>query len=166
MNTPFRSRPHIRPKPDDEDNQQIVEGIIAEDHALVPVDLPPEEEAPRRRRRRPRVANPGLLILALGLMVAGVFFTMMNVDALSDQVLEDWPFVTLGLAVLWCLIALVRRDATAFLGGAAIIGLSVSLLLDTQDVGASFEETVVGSILIVLGLAIVVRGVLLRSTPA
>jgi hypothetical protein len=95
------------------------------------------------------------------MMVAGIFFTYLNAAANPDPVLEWWPSVSLFVSLVWSMVALVRRNATAFLGGAGAAGLSISLLLHTQDV-AQFQETVVGVILISIGLAIVVRGLLLR----
>jgi sulfite exporter TauE/SafE len=50
----------------------------------------------------------------------------------------------------------------SFLGGAAFTGLGVSLLMDTQDV-AQFQETVMGVLLVMVGLGIIIRGFLLRG---
>lgn len=179
MKQPFRSRPRVRPRQEPtepEDDDQIVEGVIEEPrNKLVPVpipDLPPQGESPRQgRRSQPpsgsrqlpvmRVAEPGLLLIAIGMMVAGIFFTYLNVAGNPDPVLEWWPSVSLFVSLVWSMVALTRRNATAFLGGAGAAGLSISLLLHTQDV-AKFQETVVGVILISIGLAIIVRGLLLR----
>lgn len=175
MKQPFRSRPRVRPRQEPtppEDDDQIVEGVIEEQHnQLVPVpDLPPHAQAPRQgrrakssRRKLPQVgvSEPGLLLIALGLMAAGIFFTYLNVIENPDPALEWWPAVSLFVSMMWSMVALTRRNATAFLGGAGAAGLSISLLLHTQDV-AEFQETVVGVILISIGLAIIVRGLLLR----
>lgn len=175
MTQPFRSRPRVRRQPE-EPQEQIVDGVIAEEEeqSLVPYDLPaeglPPEEPPLTARParplRPRPAahweiRPALLILSVALVIAGIFFTLLNVASLSAAVREWWPAVLLGAAMLWSLIALIRRDAVAFLGGAGVSGVSISLLIDTQEM-AEFRETVVGAILISIGVAIVVRGLLLR----
>lgn len=175
MSEPFRSRPRIRPQqaPPPEPEDQVIDGVITEDieQSLVPYSEPePAQAEPRHRPQRPRVkrtrlVHVDLFMLALMLLVGGIFFTLMNVTTLADAILQWWPAASLGAAVLWSFMALVRRDATAFLGGAGIAGLSVSLLLDSNDV-APFGESVVGVILISLGVAIVVRGLLLRSTEA
>ena len=61
------------------------------------------------------------------------------------------------------LVALVRQRIPSFLGGAAVAGAGVSLLLDTQGV-VPVEETLLGLILVAAGLGVVVRGFLLRQT--
>ncbi len=169
MKEPFRSRPPIR-RPEVEDDQ-IVDGEVEEEAlALIPLEGPdeiplPHDAAPSHSLRRQllavRVPGPGLLALALALLAAGVFFTLLNVATLPDDVANWWPMATLAAAGLWSLVALLRRDARSFLGGASAAGLSVSFLLDVQDV-APLEETVVGVILITLGVAIMVRGLLMR----
>lgn len=176
MKQPFRSRPRVRPRQESEtpvEDDQIVEGVIEEHkNQLVPVpipDVPPHESvherrrASRNRRQLPtmRVSEPGLLLIAIGMMVAGIFFTYLNTASNPDKILDWWSAVSLFVAMMWSMVALSRRNATAFLGGAGAAGLSVSLLLHTQDV-AQFQETMVGIILITIGLAIIVRGLLLR----
>lgn len=169
---PFRSRPRVvRPQElaqqaqAEEDN--IVEGVIPADHALVPADAyysdPPRPvRRPRRRTRGLRIPRFSVLVLSLLLMVGGIFFTLLNVGVVEGDAEVWWPTVTLGGAVLWMLGALIRRDATAFVIGGGVAGISVSLLLDTQDI-ADFRETVVGVILMMLGMSVIVRGLLIRS---
>lgn len=182
---PFRSRPHVtrRPKPDSEDTPspsaepdepEVVEGVLEEDEPrqllaapakprqaiALPVDYD-EDEAEERTSGR-QVTSWGLLLIATGLTIGGVFITLLNVADLPDVVEKWWPMVSLIVALLWSFGALLRRNAASFLGGATVVGLSLSLLLDSQDI-ATFEETVVGIILMTFGLAIVMRGLLLRS---
>ncbi len=171
--SPFHSRPRLRP----DEEEQIIDGIMEPNpvQALVPVDEadkePPPDDKSRRPRRRlrigfPRVDQPGAFVLAVTLIVGGTFFTLMNVSSLSEQVLEWWPLTVLGGALLWSFVALIRQDPRSFLAGTGALGFGISLLLAAQDI-ATFEETVVGAILITLGLGIVMRGLLLRSaSPA
>ena len=42
-----------------------------------------------------------------------------------------------GSCMLWMLITLVRRQVTSFLGGAALVGVGLSALLDAQDIAAA-----------------------------
>lgn len=177
---PFRSRPRIErepssPEPDQEpspvepDNEpyeeDIIEGIMEES---LPQAIIPSEQVrqplhlPEDSTVADRVTRPGLLLIALGLTIGGIFLTIVNNADLPTTIEEWWPAVSLAAAALWSLVALLRRDVRAFLGGAVVAGLSISLLLETQGI-AAFGETVVGVILMTFGLAIVMRGLLLRS---
>jgi hypothetical protein len=121
------------------------------------------EDQPRRRRR---IARPALqyryLLLALFLGAAGILGTLLKQDQLPSTVREWWPAVVLAGTVVWLLGALVQRHIASFLGASAIAGLGLSVLMDTQDI-ATFEETVMGVMLVTVGLGIVIRGFLLRQ---
>ena len=173
MQRPFRSR-QTPPPPGPDDEPEVVEGTVpaADNQALVPADYYQEPQRPDRKIRRPRRRTKGLrvprftlFVIAIALIVSGVFFTLLNIDAVPDDLQEIWPAVSLGAAGIWAFGALIRRDATAFVAGAAIAGLSISALLHTQDV-ADFSETVVGVILVTLGLSVVIRGLLIRPRVA
>lgn len=175
MSQPFRSRPRIRRQTELPAEPEVVEGVLSEapqqalvpfepENEVLPVDapiLPPRPIRPQKTAKREWAIRPGLLILAFVLIASGIFFTLLNVATLNKTVVEWWPAVMLGGAVLWILLALFRQDATAFLGGAGAMGISTSLLLETQKI-ASVGETMVGAILISLGLGIMMRGLLLR----
>jgi hypothetical protein len=127
---------------------------------------------PARRRRLPHLAIrlPALgvemrvvpLLLALALIVAGVFGTLLNLDEFDADVEAWWPAAVIGVAVLWMLVALIRRQVASFLGGSALAGIGISLLLSTQAV-ATLRESLVGLSLVTIGLGIVIRGFLLRQ---
>lgn len=175
---PFRSRPRIErepaepeqePSPVEPDNElyeeDIIEGIMEESlpQAIVPAEqIRQPLQLPEDHSVADRVARPGLLLIAVALTVGGIFLTIVNNADLPAAIEEWWPAVSLAAAALWSLVALMRRDVRAFLGGAVVAGISISLLLETQGI-ASFGETVVGVILMTFGLAIVMRGLLLRS---
>ena len=107
----------------------------------------------------------GVLVLALLLIAAGVVGTLRNLDRLELTVPEQWPFVVLAIAGLWLVIALNRRNVTSALGAAALAGVGVSALLDVQGI-AAWRETLIGTVVVMLGLGIVLRGLLLRQTVA
>ena len=161
---PFISRDYIPPAP--EDAEEVVEGIV-EEKSLVPASYygePQKQPPPRRPRRRTRgvkIPRFSLFAISVSLVVAGVFFTLLNVAELPADVREQWPIVSLAAAALWSLIALIRRQSTAFVAGTAIAGVSLSFLLDNQNI-ADFEQTVFGVLLIMLGLSVVIRGLLIR----
>jgi hypothetical protein len=181
---PFRSRPRVerRPKSDlppppseQGEGEEIIEGVIEEHipapqqpsilpappRAYEPLRLPMEVEQPRSRQKR--VEHPGLLLLAIGLVIGGLFITILRNANLPDVIEEWYPALSLVCALVWCFMALTRRDVRAFLGGAVIFGFSLSLLLETQNV-AHFTETIAGVLLMSFGLAIVMRGLLIRPS--
>lgn len=132
-------------------------------------DLP---AAPRRRRSLPRARLPrvdlgivfrlDVLLLALFLIAAGIFGTLLYQDRLQDDIVAWWPVAIIAGGALWMVLMLVRRQVAPFLGGSAFAGVGLSLLLNSQDI-AAFEETVLGVVLVTVGLGIVVRGLLLRQ---
>ena len=127
-----------------------------------------DESTPRHRRLRlPRPAlgvriRFGVLLLALALIASGSLSTLLRQDRLGEDVVAWWPAVPLGVSALWMLIALVQRQVTSFLGGAALAGFGLSALLDAQDI-AALGDTLLGTMLVAVGLGIVVRGFLLRG---
>ncbi len=137
-------------------------------YAYPPAGMPAaEEETARRRRRLPRPSlgvriRFWVLLLALALIAGGIFGTLLWQDRLRDEVTVWWPVIPLVISALWMLIALVRRQVTSFLGGAALAGFGLSALLDTQDI-AALRETLLGTVLVTVGLGVVVRGFLLRG---
>lgn len=190
MSEPFRSRPRItRPvsKPPESPatqppDEEIIEGVIEEERGVVPFDptishqeqqraqyyeylAREDEQAETRKGFWHNIADMGLFLVALALVMGGIFFTLLNVVELPAIITEWWPVVTLFVSLFWSLSALNRRNAAAFLGGAGTAGLSISLLLHTQDI-AEFRETFVGIVLISLGAAVITRGLLLRQTTA
>jgi hypothetical protein len=132
----------------------------------------PDEESRRRRVRlpRPRIGRPslgieirfGVLLAAILLIVGGIFGTLLNLDRISGEVADWWPAALLAVAVLWMGAALIRRRVASFLGASAFLGVGLSLLMDTQRV-ADANDTIVGIVLITVGLGIVMRGFLLRG---
>jgi hypothetical protein len=103
--------------------------------------------------------------VALALVVGGIFFTLLNVAELPAIVTNWWPIVTLVISFAWSFSALKQRNAAAFLGGAGAVGLSISMLLHTQEI-ADFGETFVGFVLISIGTGVIMRGLLLRQATA
>lgn len=144
----------------------------AEGDAGVGVPEPPETGTRRRRLRVPRVPLPhaqggntlrwDALLLAVALVALGIFGTLLVQDQLSGDIVEWWPVGLVAVALVWMLVALVRRHVTSFLGATALAGIGLSALMDAQDI-ARFDETLLGVVLVMLGLGIVMRGFLLRQ---
>jgi hypothetical protein len=189
MKEPFRSRPRVtRPEatppksqPATPPEEEIIEGVIEEERSVVPFDpvvshqeqaraqyyeyLAREEETQPRTGFWSKVDAPGLFLVALALVVGGIFFTLLNVAELPAIVTNWWPIVTLVISFAWSFSALKQRNAAAFLGGAGAVGLSISMLLHTQEI-ADFGETFVGFVLISIGTGVIMRGLLLRQATA
>lgn len=190
MSEPFRSRPRVtRPtskpaeaQPSRPAEEEIIEGVIEEERSVVPFDpvvsqqeqqraqyyeylAREEDHEDTRTGLLSKIAAPGLFLVALALVVGGIFFTLLNIAELPSIITRWWPTIVLFISLFWSLSALNRRNAAAFLGGAGAAGLSISLLLNAQEI-ASFGETFVGLILIAIGTGVIMRGLLLRQATA
>jgi hypothetical protein len=134
----------------------------------------PEREPRRRAIRlpRPSVHLPtlslginiewGYLLLALALIVAGIFGALLNRGQVPDNIEEWWPLAIVVAAAVWMVVALARRQVASFLGGSALAGVGLSLVMNNQDI-ADFRETLLGMVLVTAGLGIAIRGFLLRQ---
>ena len=155
--------------------ERVAPGVPTPGEAVVSeyVRRPADEgESVRRGLRLPRIrlprlivwraVRPGLLLLAASLIAGGVLWTMHNRGQLSPDVEQWWPVVVVGLAFAWALLALIGRRVAEFLAAVALSGIGISLLLDTQDL-ITWQETLVGIVLITVGVGIIARGLLLRQ---
>lgn len=137
----------------------------------------PEREERSRRIRipAPRISVPHIhisrpsinlrldvLFVAAFLVALGIFGTLLNLDRINTTGRAWWPVTIIASALLWMISALLRRQVASFLGGTALAGVGLSLLMDTQDI-ASARETLLGVVLLAVGLGIVIRGFLLRG---
>ncbi len=146
------------------------------DYNNLPETAYPAHEARRRVQfprphlgLRPPASGTALrwdyLLLAVVLIGGGIFGALLNRDRLQAQIEEWWPLAVVVVAAAWMIIALARRQVASFLGGAALAGVGLSLLMNNQDI-AGFKETVLGMVLVTAGLGIVIRGFVLRQqTP-
>lgn len=143
-----------------------------EEQAPAPQPRVVEERAPRDLPR-PRLERPQLgwslrldvLLFALALIAGGIAATLIVQDRIEIELDQRWPVGVLALAGVWMLLALVRGHVTAFLGGAALAGVGLALLMDVEDI-AAFDESVLGVVLVTLGLGIVIRGLVMRPSSA
>ncbi len=121
---------------------------------------------PQPRRTAPGASrlgfSPGVLIVVLLLVTAGIVGTLLNLDRLELDIPGEWPAVLIVVAVVWLILALRQRRVTPALGAAMLVGAGLSALLDTQGV-AEWRDTMLGAVLIALGLGLVIRGLLLRQ---
>jgi hypothetical protein len=94
--------------------------------------------------------------------VAGIFGALLNRGQVPDNIEEWWPLAIVVAAAVWMVIALARRQVASFLGGSALAGVGLSLVMNNQDI-ADFRETLLGMVLVTAGLGIAIRGFLLRQ---
>src|SRR5579859_334213 len=123
-------------------------------------------EAPIARKRRqwlPFLINWWALFLVLALIAVAIFAVLLNQGALPPEIVMWWPVVVAVPSALWLLVSLVRRNARSILAAAALLGVSISLLLATQKV--PLGPTLVGITFITTGAGIMLRGLLLRNQP-
>jgi hypothetical protein len=154
--------------------ERVAPDIPTPDEAVVSeyVRREPEEEIRRRGLRLPRIriprlivwhaVRPGLLLLASTLIAGGVLWTMHNRGQLSADIEQWWPAFVVALGFAWAILALIGRRVAEFLAAVALMGIGISLLLDTQDI-ITWQETIVGIVLITVGVGIIARGLLLRQ---
>ncbi len=134
-------------------------------------ELAPAESGlkPPRRLMLPRARLPfqivwPTLIVIVALVALTVFLILANRDALPTALLLWWPLVIVVPAGLMVPLALIRRDPGSLLGGAALLGVGISLLLAAQST-APLAGTSVGVLFITVGTAIMLRALLLRNVP-
>jgi hypothetical protein len=116
------------------------------------------------RAALPFVLNGGWLYGVVALIVVAISLVLINLDLLPDGVLRWYPLGIVLPAIFWFLTALIRRHGKALLGAATLLGVGLSLLLNTQNV-AAFSATFAGIILITVGVALVLHGLLLQNRP-
>jgi hypothetical protein len=153
--------------------ERVAPDVPTPDEAVVSeyVRREPEPEEVHRRRlpriRLPKIivwraVRPGLLLLAASLIAGGVLWTMHNRGQVSTDIEQWWPGFVVVVAFLWAILALIGRRVAEFLAAVALSGIGISLLLDTQDI-ITWQETMVGIVLITVGVGIIARGLLLRQ---
>src|SRR5260221_9537805 len=123
------------------------------------------EETPALKRRPllPFLVNWGALLLVVVLIAVTVFVLLLNQGALPPEVVIYWPLAVAVPSALWLLVSLVRRNAKSVLAAAALLGVSISLLLASQNV--PLGSTLVGITFITTGAGVMLRGLLLRNQP-
>lgn len=161
--------PTVRPRDPDQPLERVAPDVPTPQEVGLTLyeDEADEAAAPARRWRLPQLlawgeVRPDLLIVALGLIAGGLFWTLHN-RGQTDATLEEWwPASILAVGIAWALWALIQRRPTPFLAAMTLIGISISLLLDVQAY-LEWHETLIGIALITLGVGIMARGLLLRQ---
>ena len=103
--------------------------IPAEPLQHQPIALPDDSPPPPRRKKR--IARPGLLLIAycaISRWESLSPYSKIPICRMSSK--NGIRLLAYWFALLWVIVALLRRDVSAFIGGAVVAGLSISLLLD------------------------------------
>ncbi len=153
---------------DDEEEQETLADMEVIQRSPEFADRPRRMRMPQMSRPRIHMVRPtinlqlDMLFVVVFLVALGIFGTLLNLDRINEAGRSWWPVTIIASALLWMIIALLRRQVASFLGGAALAGVGLSLLMDTQDI-ANARETLLGVVLAAVGLGIVIRGFLLRG---
>lgn len=116
------------------------------------------------RRSLPFGINWPAALVIVALIALTVFALLSNQGLLPPEVLLWWPAVIVIPAGLWFFASLARQNPQTLIGSAALLGLSISLLLASQKI-APLGTTFVGVTFIAAGTGIILRGLLLRHQP-
>lgn len=144
-----------RPVPPDEPAESTAE---SDDSAS-----PPARNMSLRRTLPFGINWPAALVI-LALIALTVFALLSNQGLLPTEVLLWWPAVIVIPAGIWFFASLARQNPQSLIGSAALLGLSISLLLASQNI-APLGTTFVGVTFIAAGTGIILRGLLLRHQP-
>ncbi len=128
-------------------------------------DTPPDDLSRRvllPKAPPPFTVNRGWLFIVAALIILAVGLVLINLNVLPPVVMTWLPLVVLLPALLIILIAVARRSPRGVLGGAALLGIALSLLLAAQGV-AAVGSTLVGITLVTVGAGLFLRGLLLRG---
>ena len=121
---------------------------------------PPEDAPPPR----PPIRINGLILVIVLVFLAFLALALaLNEGLVPDPFDKLWPLLVTVPAILWLIVALIRRRVRGVFSAAALFGLSISMLFAVQ--GIPLGSTLVGILFICGGIAILLRGLLLRNLP-
>jgi len=127
---------------------------------------PDAESAPRRlippRPRLPFTLQGSVLLGIFGLVLLGVAWLLISLELMPAGFYTVAPVAASAFGALWFLIALLRRQPRSIIFAAAWLGAALSLLLASQGI-AEVGDTLIGLVLIAVGVALVLRGLLMSN---
>ncbi len=103
--------------------------------------------------------------VVLGVLVVvliGAIWLLIALEALPEEFYAAASVAAGVVGVVWFLVALLRRHSRSILFAAAWLGASVSLLLAAQGI-AEVGDTLIGLVLIAVGVALILRGLLMAN---
>jgi hypothetical protein len=127
---------------------------------------PDAESALRRlippRPRLPFTLQGSVLLGILGVALLGVAWLLISLELMPSGFYTAAPVAASAFGALWFLTALLRRQARGIIFAAAWLGAALSLLLASQGI-AEVGNTLIGLVLIAVGVALVLRGLLMSN---
>ncbi|MCS6872726.1 MAG: hypothetical protein NZ571_14865 [Anaerolineae bacterium] len=114
------------------------------------------------RTRLPFALQGSIVLGILAVALIGVAWLLVNLELMPQAFYTAAPIAATAFGALWFLMALLQRRARGIIFAAAWLGAALSLLLAAQGV-AQVGDTLIGLILIAVGVALVLRGLLMAD---
>lgn len=114
------------------------------------------------RPRLPFTLQGSVVLGILAVMLIGAVWLLISLELMPKAFYTAAPVAATAFGVLWFLVMLVQRRAKGIIFAAAWLGGALSLLLASQDV-AQVGDTLIGLVLIAVGVALVLRGLLMMN---
>lgn len=122
-----------------------------------------QNESERATRARLPFALQGSVLLGvLGAVAIGAAWLLINLELMPEGFYTAAPVAIGAIGALWFVSALLRRRPRSILFAAAWLGAALSLLLASQGI-AEVGNTLIGLVLIAVGVALVLRGLLMAN---
>ncbi len=116
-------------------------------------------------RRVPFIVNWPVLFIIVALVALTAGLVLQNLNLLPLTVQTWWPVTLLVPALVWLLIALLRRNPRQLLGSTTLLGLALGLTLITSNILSANTASVFGVAAIVIGAGLLLRGLLMNQQP-
>ena len=133
--------------------------------ATVPAEsiAPPDVHVSIRQRRFNPAINWTVLAIVILLLIAGIAGSLIARGLLPNAISNGWPLLAVLIGGIWFLRAFGRKSGAGVLGSSTLLGLSLSLILATTG-GIPFGQTWVGLTAIIIGIGVLLRGLLWRTS--
>jgi peptidoglycan/LPS O-acetylase OafA/YrhL len=116
------------------------------------------------KARLPFTLQGSVVLGILATALIGAVWLLLSLELMPAAFFTGAPIAATSFGVLWSLAALLRKRPRSFVFAAAWLGASLSLLLAAQGI-AEVSHTLIGLVLIAVGVAMVLRGLLMADVP-
>lgn len=122
----------------------------------------PNDSESASRPRLPFTLQGSVVLGVLVVVLIGLIWLLIAFEALPEEFYAAASVAAGVFGGLWFLAALLRRHSRSILFAAAWLGAALSLLLAAQGV-AAVGDTLIGLVLIAVGVALILRGLLMAN---
>ncbi|MFN7210867.1 MAG: hypothetical protein ACK4P1_10830, partial [Aggregatilineales bacterium] len=122
----------------------------------------PNDSENAARPPLPFTLQGSVVLGVLAVVLIGAIWLLIAFEALPEAFYAAAPVAAGVFGALWFLVALLRRHSRSILFAAAWLGASLSLLLAAQGI-AEVGDTLIGLVLIAVGVALILRGLLMAN---